>query len=156
MSREESCTVKSNASWVMVTWGTSFEQTYTNENITFPQLHWWAVTIYYPFISVKVIYQFGFWLIAVSWDCFIKLRFNLFVLSLWASTCHGTVVKKKKYNNCERVMPCTHQASALPLTATLIYIYLYHSQQTSASALTLENGCGSQRWRWCLVWTGSY
>ena len=44
----ELCTVKSNASWVMVTWephpcGWTDWQTRTTENITFPQLRWWAV-----------------------------------------------------------------------------------------------------------------
>ena len=34
------CTVKSNASWVMVTWDPVDRQTHMSENITFPRLCW--------------------------------------------------------------------------------------------------------------------
>ena len=37
------CTVRSNALWVMVTWGTPCEQTDMTENITFQLLRWWMV-----------------------------------------------------------------------------------------------------------------
>ena len=75
--QREPCTVRSNASWVMVAWGhfPVDRQTDTNKNITFPQLRWWAVTrtIHYPFISVKVVCHLNFLLTAVSCDCFIKV-----------------------------------------------------------------------------------
>ena len=49
------CTVRSDASWVMVAWDLppthphqTEWQTDTCENITFPQLHWWAVNMKMP------------------------------------------------------------------------------------------------------------
>ena len=41
------CTVRSSASWVMVTWGPPLpcKQTNASENITFPQLRWRAVKV---------------------------------------------------------------------------------------------------------------
>ena len=39
-------TMRFNALWVRVTWGTPCKQTDINENITFPQLRWRAALIF--------------------------------------------------------------------------------------------------------------
>ena len=45
------CTMRSNASWLMVTWGPPCVQTHTCENNTFPQIRWRVViTMKYIFL----------------------------------------------------------------------------------------------------------
>ena len=49
---QEACKVRSNASWVMITWDPPVDRLVwltdgqTHENITFPQLCWWTVKMY--------------------------------------------------------------------------------------------------------------